>query len=90
MWCWNRSPSIFSLLFVWKHHNYICYSTGSDSNDGLSKAIPFKNLGKINSITFSAGDIIKFKKGDMELKGKIQDFLDDWWEGKVAYYKYKM
>jgi len=43
---------------------YVSYSSGNDSNDGLSEASPFKNLGKINSITFSAGDIIKFKKGD--------------------------
>ena len=44
---------------------YISYSSGSDSNDGLSESNPFKNLGKINSITFSAGDIIKFNKGDI-------------------------
>jgi len=43
---------------------FISLSDGDDSNDGKSESKPFKNLGKINSITFSAGDKIKFKKGD--------------------------
>ncbi len=30
-----------------------------------------------------------FKVWNMKWKGKVQDFPDDWWEGKVAYYKYK-
>ena len=30
-----------------------------------------------------------FKVWNMKWKGKIQDFPDDWWEGKVVYYKYK-
>ena len=30
-----------------------------------------------------------FKVWNMKWKGKIQDFPDDWWDGKVAYYKYK-
>ncbi|MBU86984.1 MAG: hypothetical protein CMC53_02730, partial [Flavobacteriaceae bacterium] len=43
---------------------YISISDGDDNNDGKSESKPFKNLGKINSITFSAGDKIKFKNGD--------------------------
>ena len=30
-----------------------------------------------------------FKVWNMKWKGKIQDLPNDWWEGKVAYYKYK-
>ena len=43
---------------------YISFSSGSDSNDGKSEDKPFKNLGKINSITFKPGDKINFKSGD--------------------------
>ena len=43
---------------------YISFSSGDDSKDGKSEANAFKNLGKINSITFAAGDKIKFKTGD--------------------------
>jgi len=43
---------------------YISFSSGDDSKDGKSEENAFKNLGKINSITFNAGDIIKFKRGD--------------------------
>ena len=43
---------------------YISFSGGDDSKDGKSEANAFKNLGKINSITFAPGDNIKFKTGD--------------------------
>ena len=43
---------------------YISFSNGNDSNDGKSEDKPFKNLGKINSITYKAGDKIMFKSGD--------------------------
>ena len=43
---------------------YISFSSGNDSNDGKSEDTPFKNLGKINSITYKAGDKIMFKSGD--------------------------
>ena len=43
---------------------YVSFSSGDDANDGKTETTPFKNLGKINSITFKAGDIVKFKKGD--------------------------
>jgi len=43
---------------------YISFSDGDDSKDGKSEANAFKNLGKINSITFAPGDKIKFKSGD--------------------------
>ncbi len=43
---------------------YISFSLGDDTNDGKSESNAFKNLGKINSITFAPGDKIKFKSGD--------------------------
>ena len=43
---------------------YISFSDGEDSKDGKSESNAFKNLGKINSITFAPGDKIKFKTGD--------------------------
>ena len=43
---------------------YISFSGGDDTKDGKSEANAFKNLGKINSITFAPGDKIKFKTGD--------------------------
>ena len=44
---------------------YISFSDGDDSKDGKSESNAFKNLGKINSITFAPGDKIKFKTGDV-------------------------
>ena len=43
---------------------YISFSGGDDTKDGKSESNAFKNLGKINSITFAPGDKIKFKTGD--------------------------
>ena len=43
---------------------YISFSDGDDTKDGKSESNAFKNLGKINSITFAPGDKIKFKTGD--------------------------
>ena len=43
---------------------YISFSSGSDNNDGKSEDNAFKNLGKINSITYKPGDKIMFKSGD--------------------------
>ena len=43
---------------------YISYNSGNDNNDGKSEDKPFKNLGKINSITFKPGDKLKFKSGE--------------------------
>ena len=37
---------------------------GSDAADGLSDANAWENISKVNSSTFSAGDIIQFNRGD--------------------------
>ena len=43
---------------------YISFTSGNDDNDGKSEDNAFKNLGKINSITYKPGDKIMFKSGD--------------------------
>ena len=43
---------------------YIDSKRGSDSNDGLSEAKPFKSLSKLSSKFFQEGDRILFKKGE--------------------------
>ena len=43
---------------------YISFTSGNDDNDGKSEDSAFKNLGKINSITYKPGDKIMFKSGD--------------------------
>ena len=46
-------------------------ANGSDDNDGLSEAKPFKTLDKLNTITFIPGDRILLKKGDT-FKGALK------------------
>jgi hypothetical protein len=43
---------------------YYVKSTGSDSNSGLSDALAWKTISKVNSQTFSPGDTILFNCGD--------------------------
>ena len=43
---------------------YISFSSGNDSNSGLTEALAWKTSTNINVGTFSAGDQIKFKCGD--------------------------
>ena len=44
---------------------YVDATGGSDSNDGLSEANAWKTISKVNSSSFNASDIIKFKKGEI-------------------------
>lgn len=43
---------------------YYVSSTGNDSNSGLTTALAWQTLTKVNSRTFVAGDQILFKRGD--------------------------
>jgi hypothetical protein len=47
---------------------YVSSSTGSDSNNGLSEATPWKTLSKIQRSTFSPGDKVLLKRGDTWLE----------------------
>ena len=42
---------------------YVDSVSGNDSNNGTSTASAWKTLGKVNSVTFQAGDKILFKRG---------------------------
>ena len=44
---------------------YVSSSTGSDTNNGLTQALAWQSLDKLYNTTFSPGDIILFKSGDI-------------------------
>ncbi len=44
---------------------YVDATSGSDSNSGTATSAPWKSLGKVNSVTFQAGDTINFKRGSL-------------------------
>jgi len=43
---------------------YYVSNSGNDSNSGLTTAMAWQTMAKVNSTTFNAGDQILFKKGD--------------------------
>jgi hypothetical protein len=43
---------------------YYVKSTGNDANSGLSDALAWQTLTKVNATSFSAGDVIAFNRGD--------------------------
>ncbi|HMS91318.1 MAG TPA: right-handed parallel beta-helix repeat-containing protein, partial [Candidatus Absconditabacterales bacterium] len=43
---------------------YVSYSSGNDSNNGISQSTPWKTINKVNLQTFLPGDTILFKRGD--------------------------
>ncbi|MFA6004680.1 MAG: right-handed parallel beta-helix repeat-containing protein, partial [Elusimicrobiota bacterium] len=49
---------------------YYVSAAGSDSNDGLSTATPWKTIAKVNAKTFVSGDKILFRSGD-DFSGQI-------------------
>jgi len=44
---------------------YVDASGGNDSNDGLSSSNAWKTISKVNSMSFSPGDSILFKRGEI-------------------------
>jgi hypothetical protein len=44
--------------------HYVSSSDGSDSDSGLTEALAWASLTKVNSTTFAAGDSVLFKRGD--------------------------
>ena len=46
------------------YSDYYVSTAGNDNNSGLSPALAWKTIAKINSFTFSAGDRILFRRGD--------------------------
>jgi len=43
---------------------YVDATKGADQNDGLSTAVAWQTISKVNSVTFQPGDIISFKSGE--------------------------
>ncbi|MDN3666958.1 DNRLRE domain-containing protein [Algibacter miyuki] len=55
---------LWSTCISWAQTNYYVDNVGGDdTNLGTSEATAFQSLTKINTLTFSAGDAILFKKG---------------------------
>jgi hypothetical protein len=44
--------------------DYYIKNSGSNSNTGLSDAQAWQTIAKVNSVSFSAGDVVLFNKGD--------------------------
>lgn len=44
---------------------YYVSAAGSDSNNGLSSASPWKTVARVNAHSFNPGDVILFRKGDV-------------------------
>ncbi|MFY9397995.1 MAG: right-handed parallel beta-helix repeat-containing protein [Desulfomonilia bacterium] len=65
-----RRYVLFTSLFVlvattgWTATYYVSNS-GSDSNNGLSTSSPWKTISKVNGRSFSPGDTILFRRGDV-------------------------
>ena len=56
---------IFTLLYCTiQAATYYVSNTGNNTNSGLTKALAWQTLNKINSTTFSPGDNILFQKGN--------------------------
>ena len=56
---------LLSISIVGKTTVYYISNGGSDTNNGLSAASPWKTLDKVNTITYLAGDKILFQRGSI-------------------------
>jgi hypothetical protein len=64
----NKSPYISICLAFLCHAafaaNYYVSSSGNDSNPGTSESAPWQTLSKLDSVDFTAGDVIHFRRGE--------------------------
>ena len=63
-----RNLLIIIFLFIYaiaSATNYYVSSAGNDANNGLSSTTSWKTIAKVNSTSFSPGDIIYFNKGEI-------------------------
>lgn len=60
---------------------------GSDSNNGISTATPWKTISKVNSTMFQPGDAIRFRKGDI-FTGNLQISSSGTAASPIAYNSY--
>ncbi|RLD76880.1 MAG: hypothetical protein DRJ07_15570 [Bacteroidetes bacterium] len=56
---------LLSIQFTFATDYYISSSIGDDNNNGISAATPWKTFTKIQAFSFSPGDNILLKKGDV-------------------------
>ena len=56
---------LFLINGVYATNYYVSSSLGNDSYNGISELTPWRTISKVNSITFSHGDNILFKRGDI-------------------------
>lgn len=47
------------------HHYYVSVTDGNDGDSGLTTALAWATISKVNGFSFSAGDTISFNKGDV-------------------------
>ena len=49
---------------VFAHHYYVSVTDGDDSDTGLTPALAWATIAKVNGFAFAAGDTVSFNKGD--------------------------
>lgn len=57
-----------SFQFSFATDYYVSSSMGNDTNNGTSSVTPWQTFNKIQSFSFSPGDKILLKKGDVGIK----------------------
>jgi len=71
---------VFCLFFIMHscssyYHNattyYVDESNGNDTNDGISQQTAWRTIQKVNSVKFSPGDSVLFKKGETWREKKL-------------------
>ena len=59
------SPHFPIISEAWAATYYVDATNGNDGYDGLSEAIPWKTIAKVNGSKFNPGDQILFKRGEI-------------------------
>lgn len=69
----NKLLTILFLILSIKSYSttYYVSNSGSDANSGLTQVLAWQTTAKVNSVPFSAGDSILFKRGDTFYGGII-------------------
>jgi len=57
--------TLLSFSIIMAQKKYYVSNDGNDSSDGLTESTAWKTIGKVNSQTFSATDVVAFKRGSI-------------------------
>jgi len=59
--------ALFAALCLsgWSTVYYVDFTTGLDTDSGLTEALAWKTIAKVNASSFSAGDSVLFKRGEV-------------------------